>query len=138
MKRKLIEEIGLLDETNFPIHYDEADFCKRARLAGWTVLTVTRARIWHDIPSPSQSKNFDRTFFSQKEERVYFAARNRIIFHRKHTKPREYIIFSALFLPLFATYYLLRIIRSKSGRRTRLMSAYMRGVLDGLAMKQAK
>jgi len=132
VRRKVIEEIGLFDETNFPIHYEESDFCNRARQAGWKVVGVTRAKIWHDIPPQNQLNNFIGIW---KEKRVYYTARNRILFHKKHSEVYQYTIFKIMFLPLFTIYYLLRILTSKSKRRKRLMIAYLRGVLNGLAVK---
>jgi len=54
VKRSMITNIGLLDENNFVIHYDEADFGIRARRAGFKIAGISSARIWHDIPLPEE------------------------------------------------------------------------------------
>ena len=48
LRRQVIEQIGLLDPRFF-IYYEEADWCMRAQAAGWRVLYVPRARLWHKV-----------------------------------------------------------------------------------------
>lgn len=48
MKKKVIEEIGLLDAENFsPIYGEETDWCYRARHAGYKLLETEKSRIIH-------------------------------------------------------------------------------------------
>ena len=37
-RRELLDRIGLFDEKNFFLYWEETDFCRRARQAGWRVL----------------------------------------------------------------------------------------------------
>ena len=46
MRRKVIDEIGMLDE-NFFIWFEEVDFCKRALAAGWQIWYTPNAVIVH-------------------------------------------------------------------------------------------
>ena len=46
IKKKLIDEIGLLDESYW-IWFEEVDFCKRARLAGWKTYFLPDVSIIH-------------------------------------------------------------------------------------------
>ncbi len=46
IRREVIEKIGLLDET-FWLWYEEVDFCKRAKEAGFKILYTPEARIIH-------------------------------------------------------------------------------------------
>lgn len=48
LRRQVIEEIGLLDPRFF-IYYEETDWCMRARAAGWRILYVPNARLWHKV-----------------------------------------------------------------------------------------
>lgn len=48
VRRKVIEEVGLLD-SRFFIYYEETDWCCRARSAGWRVVYVPTARLWHKV-----------------------------------------------------------------------------------------
>jgi len=46
IRQKVIEAIGLLDEKFF-IWFEEVDFCRRAKLAGWEVWYYPQAKIIH-------------------------------------------------------------------------------------------
>ena len=46
VRRQVFERIGLLDEGYF-LYFEEVDFCRRARRAGWTCWYVADARIVH-------------------------------------------------------------------------------------------
>jgi GT2 family glycosyltransferase len=48
LRRQVVEQIGLLDPRFF-IYYEETDWCMRARAAGWRILYVPRARLWHKV-----------------------------------------------------------------------------------------
>ena len=47
-KRSAVERIGLLDESYF-MYTEDADWCMRARRAGFRVLYEPRARVWHKV-----------------------------------------------------------------------------------------
>lgn len=58
LKRRLIEEIGLFDEINFPQGYgEENDYCLRARSAGWKLAVADDTYIYH---AQSKSYSHDR------------------------------------------------------------------------------
>ncbi len=46
LRREVVEQIGYLDETFFA-YQEDADYCARARAAGWTVYYFPAARIVH-------------------------------------------------------------------------------------------
>jgi hypothetical protein len=48
VKRKVIEQIGLLDER-YHIYGEDADWCIRAARAGYTLLYVPSAVVWHKL-----------------------------------------------------------------------------------------
>ncbi len=52
MRRNVIEKIGLLDESYF-IYGEDADWCIRARRAGYPSIVVPSARIWHKVSASS-------------------------------------------------------------------------------------
>jgi GT2 family glycosyltransferase len=47
-KREVYSIIGGLDES-FPLYYEDTDFCTRARKAGYKVLYVPDAKMWHKV-----------------------------------------------------------------------------------------
>jgi hypothetical protein len=48
LRRQVIAQIGLLDQRFF-IYYEETDWCVRATKAGWRILYVPSARLWHKV-----------------------------------------------------------------------------------------
>jgi len=46
VRREVVEQIGLMDERYF-MYYEDIDYCRRARAAGWTVHHEPRARVVH-------------------------------------------------------------------------------------------
>jgi GT2 family glycosyltransferase len=47
-KRSTVERIGLLDESYF-MYSEDADWCMRARRAGFRVMYEPHARVWHKV-----------------------------------------------------------------------------------------
>lgn len=48
VKRAVFESVGLLDE-DFYLYYEETDWCLRVRQAGYRILTVPTALVWHKV-----------------------------------------------------------------------------------------
>ena len=48
VKREVVERIGMLDETYY-MYTEDADFCMRARRAGFRVVYEPRARVMHKV-----------------------------------------------------------------------------------------
>jgi len=65
-RRKMIDEIGFLDEDFFLIHED-VDLSFRAQLAGWKVLYVPTARVYHKVRS---------SIGTMSDTAVYYTLRN--------------------------------------------------------------
>lgn len=68
VRREVIEEIGALDERFF-YYWEETEWCVRAKLAGWKIVHVPGARIWHKgvqrdyKPNPSTTYYWTRNWF---------------------------------------------------------------------------
>ena len=139
VKKEVVERIGLFDEENFVIHYDEADFGRRVKKAGYRIVCNPRAKVWHDVPLPEQLKDKTRFFHVHDSTRAYYAARNRIIFHKKHSKWWQFLFFVLTFNWLFTMYYLKVILlecRKPFSERLKITRAYLRGFLQGLKWKK--
>lgn len=50
LKRSVIEQVGVLDKRFF-IYYEETEWCVRATNAGWRIVYVPEAKMWHRISS---------------------------------------------------------------------------------------
>jgi len=128
VRKDVIEKIGDFDEQYF-IMYEESDFCLRANKAGFSVLYVPTAKVWHDVPLPSETANTLGYRGLGDKQRAYWLARNRILFMKKNARFYSYIIFLSVFLPLFTLYYTSIIILH---RKLSILRGYLRGIYDGL------
>ncbi|MFH1111376.1 MAG: glycosyltransferase family 2 protein [Planctomycetota bacterium] len=74
IRRQLVEQIGLLDD-GFYLYFDDPDYCRRARRAGWGVLHCPEARVVHLVgqSNPVESLAAQR----RRRPRYYYASRAR-------------------------------------------------------------
>jgi GT2 family glycosyltransferase len=77
-KRKVIEKIGMFDEKFFA-YMEDLDFSRRAMGAGYKVVYVPDAYMWHKV---SQSSGIG------SELNDYYITRNRMIIGMRYAKPR--------------------------------------------------
>ncbi len=117
--RSVIEEIGLLDENLF-IYFEDADWCLRARAHGYHNIYNPSVKIWHKV---SVTSKIDSPFY------LYFTMRNKIIFLRKHSEPKKWI----LHIPYFFYFYARHIIRMSLKWHSYVgTKAVIVGIIDGL------
>ncbi len=79
VRKKAIDEIGLLDEGYF-LYFEETDWCARAIRAGYKMLYVPEAQAWHVVSAS----------FSNMNVKLMYIMRNRIRFALKNFD-RSYI-----------------------------------------------
>lgn len=118
VRREVIERVGLLDEEFF-LYYEDMDYCRRARAAGWRVRYCATARVLHDVSASSGGRDspMERYWMAQSSGRYF----------RKHGRgPRLLLIIPfRLLSALKMTARLLAV-----GKRDALR-AYWRGLLIG-------
>lgn len=134
VRKEVIEKIGDFDER-YSIMYEESDFCLRAKRAGFSVLYVPTAKVWHNVPPASETANTLRYYGLGSKQRAYWLARNRIVFMKKNTELYKYVIFLAVFLPFLTLCYASIIILN---RELNILKGYLRGIYDGLIYRITK
>ena len=77
LRRQVIEQIGGLDESFF-YYWEETDWCLRAREAGWSIMHVPKAKLWH--------KGVQR-LYKPSVSVSYYNTRNRFMLFSKHNAP---------------------------------------------------
>lgn len=77
VRRAVIEQIGPIDERYF-YYWEETEWCLRAARAGWRVLNVPQAKLWH--------KGVQRNYHP-KPQVTYYGTRNRLLTLSKHQAP---------------------------------------------------
>jgi GT2 family glycosyltransferase len=89
VRRQVVEQVGMIDPRLF-IYWEETEWCMRAARAGWKIIHVPRAKIWH--------KGVKRNF-QPKPAFYYYATRNHFYLLLKHRAPIR-----VWFFVLFSTF----------------------------------
>jgi len=77
VRRAAIEQAGMLDKDYF-IYWEETEWCIRIGQAGWKIVNVPQARIWH--------KGVQRNY-QPKPSFTYYGTRNHLFTLAKHNAP---------------------------------------------------
>ena len=75
VKRDVLEAIGDFDE-DYPMYFEDADFCERARAANFDILVSPEARMWHKVSCSTRQA---------APRRIYHQSRSRVIFMNRHS-----------------------------------------------------
>jgi GT2 family glycosyltransferase len=62
IKRKVIEKIGLMPEDYF-LYFEDADWCLKARKAGFKCVAVSTAKIWHKVSQGAVEVSFSYIYY---------------------------------------------------------------------------
>jgi GT2 family glycosyltransferase len=118
VRREVLEQVGLLDEGYF-LYYEDLDYCRRARTAGWRIRLAADAHVYHDVSASSGGRDspMERYWMAQSSGRYF----------RTHGRgPRMLLIVPfRLFSALKMTAHLLAAGKGDALR------AYWRGLLIG-------
>lgn len=77
IRRQVFEQVGLLDDKFF-MYFEDVDFCRRARSAGWPIINNPQARVVHlrggSSPVKSQAAKKKRLprYFYESRTRYYY------------------------------------------------------------------
>ncbi len=87
VRREVVEEVGAFDERFF-MYFEDADLCRRAREAGWSVHYLPHVEVVHHTGASSRSK-------PRAIRRLH---RSAFLYHRKHGPHGPLNLYSALVL----------------------------------------
>jgi len=73
VKKEVFEKIGIFDERFF-LYWEDVDFCQRAKRAGYKVVFIPQAKLWHANAGSSQVGG---------PLHDYYMTRNRLLFGMK-------------------------------------------------------
>jgi GT2 family glycosyltransferase len=121
LRMRALDTVGLFDERFFAYH-EEVDWCVRAWRGGWRVVYCPRVVVTHTGRGSDGTRESIRV-------RKYFAARNAILYARKHGSGLErakLAFFLAASLPL-------ELLRHLPVGRAGDVLLKVRGVRDALA-----
>lgn len=117
VRRGVIEQAGMLDERFF-LYWEETEWCLRARRAGWRIVHVPAAKLWH--------KGVQRNY-EPKPFVMYYGTRNRLLMLSKHRAPLKVWIFA--FTEIIRT-LVSWTVRPKWRRKRSYRNAMWRGLVD--------
>lgn len=120
IKRQTLQKIGLLDK-DYALYWEEPDYCLRAQKAGYRIIYVPQAKVWHKGGASTKKAT---------ETSRYHSVRSRFHFMKKHASTWQYrcflIYFFGFYLWLATGYYLIL------HRNLNLLISFYRGARDGL------
>lgn len=121
-KREVFEKIGLLEPVYF-LYYEDADWCARARKAGYRCFVLPSASIYHKKSSSTAAAGRNRISPTQ----AYFLARNSIIFAwRNLCGYRRYVFIASQFTTRF--FYNVMMLSN-----VKAVGYLLRGLLHGIS-----
>jgi GT2 family glycosyltransferase len=124
VKASVFNKIGYFDES-FYVYWEDADFCIRAKKAGYQVRYIPDAKIWHKLWG-SYRDSSDLVY--------YYMARNRIRFLKRNASKCQY----SCFVVYLCGYYLWGVtLLLLARRKIKHLKAFWRGILDGFSNKAA-
>jgi len=129
IKREVTQKVGLFDENYF-CYWDETDYCFRAREAGYRIVYVPGAKIWHKAPMKLKVRDKTPTGGKASGLPYYFMARNNFRFMRKHATKGQYRSFLLYFLGYH--FWFMTAVCLLYHRDVGRLSGFYRGAKDGL------
>jgi GT2 family glycosyltransferase len=119
LPRSALESVGLFDERFF-MYYEDSDLCLRLRRAGFRVLLVPDARMWHKVAISSGGADSPGERFGM--------AKGSVLFFRKHVHGWRWFIIVPFRLGS-ACKTTIRLLRYRKMVAAR---AYWRGLFKGI------
>jgi GT2 family glycosyltransferase len=71
VKRRVVEEVGLWDPI-YHLSVEDADFCMRAKEAGYRCFYAHRARLWHMVSTSTGGYRAGKTFQTGRSTAIFF------------------------------------------------------------------
>lgn len=119
-KKELIEKIGYLKLEYFA-YWEETDWCVRAHKAGYKIICVPTAKIWHKIASTTRKTSG----FVE-----YHMTRNMFWFMREHATRKQYITFLLHFFGM--QFWLTSSVHLVFHKDINAFIAFVDGIKDGI------
>jgi len=121
IRRSVLDKIGLID-PNYFAYWEENDLCMKASKAGFRIVYVPTAKIWHKISASTDNKI-----------KAYYLNRNRFIFMKKYASKRQLATFLLYFFcyQFWVRCAMLTFYYKDLGT----FIAFLRGVIDGITSR---
>ena len=87
LRRRAVEQVGAFDERFF-MYFEDADLCRRAREAGWSVFYLPHVEVIHEAGGSSRNR----------PRAIWLLHKSAFLYHRKHGAHGPLNLFSLLVL----------------------------------------
>ena len=87
LRRRAVERVGAFDERVF-MYFEDADLCRRAREAGWSVFYLPHVEVVHEAGGSSRSR----------PRAIWLLHKSAFLYHRKHGAHGPLNLYSLLVL----------------------------------------
>jgi GT2 family glycosyltransferase len=119
IKRKVLEDIGMLEEKLF-LYYEDSDFCARASRQGYRIVFVPSSIAWHKISS---------TTGKIKDLQLFYGTRNMLIFEKRNAGLLNLMVFIPYYFGKFIAYNVMRaILEGRTTQAKVILKAACEGV----------
>jgi GT2 family glycosyltransferase len=119
VKEKVFERVGLFDEVYY-IYSEDRDFCERIREAGYKVIYVPEALVYHKLESSTRSfPGF----------RAYYMVRNDFLIIRRYEKGIKLLTYLVQESQITNFFKIIVLRRSR-----KLIPYFFRGLIDGISL----
>lgn len=116
--RMILEQVGLFDERFF-MYYEDLDYCLRVQKAGYDLVLVPQAHLWHQVSQSSGGSN-------SPNERYYMALSSGLYFRKHMQLWQAFLIIPYRLLSAFR--WSRRLIKDQQWAA---LTAYWRGLYVG-------
>ena len=118
MKKELIEQLGLFDESFF-LYMEDLDYCRRIMQTQWKMKVVPSAKLYHKVAASSEGQ------YSPMER--YFYGLSSGIYYRKYINSSN----AWLIIPFRLISAILWTLRLISSGNFQSVGAYLKGLWEG-------
>jgi GT2 family glycosyltransferase len=132
IRSDVIGQIGLFDESYF-CYWEDADYCIRAKKAGYKVRCAPESKIWHK--KAIKKKTIDKISEGMRvsASAQYYITRNSFRFMRRYATKRQYLSFFTFFFGCY--FWLMLVALILFYRDTKRFVSFCKGIKDGVLGK---
>jgi GT2 family glycosyltransferase/SAM-dependent methyltransferase len=120
MSRALLEQVGLF-ATDYFMYYEDLDLCFRAKSAGFKILCVTSAKMWHAVSTSTGGVD--------SPIKQYYQVKSSLIFYRKHSRGLKRVLNITLRMGHAAVTLTSAVLRGRL--RPGAIGMFLRGFQEG-------
>ena len=121
VSKEIVEKVGLMDERFF-LYYEETDWILRTKRAGFRMMYVSQAKIWHKVSASIGGH--------QSPLMLYYMTRNNPLLMRRNVGDAAFARYLLIYLCLVIPKKMINVLIFNKVKRYQKMTALLKGVCD--------